>query len=174
MGKKVKIPFAPQYGGFGETAQSAPAAVSGSQLGNVLASLNIDPKTIQDQLAAAAASQGSTSYKGPKEYVQTTVPSITSVSKTLDTIAADLLGRKLSQEEKNKYYAMLQTEESKPSSATTTVTTPVGVAKNISKTTGGLDEEQFLIEKLAGTDEARAQKVLNAYTAVNKLFGGLQ
>lgn len=171
MGEKAKIPFAPQYGGFGDAAQSAPAAVSGSQLGNVLSSIGIDQNTLKEIAAAAAASQG---YKGPKKYVQTTVPSITSVSKTLDTIAADLLGRQLSQEEKNKYYAMLQAEENKPSSATTTVTTPVGVAKDISKTTGGLNEEQFLIEKLAGTDEARAQKVLNAYTAVNKLFGGLQ
>lgn len=170
MAGEAKVPFLPQYGGFGSTTQSAPAAASGAQLGDVLSSIGLDSAAIQSQIAAAQAG----TYKGPKKYVQTTVPSITSVSKTLDTIAADLLGRQLSQEEKNKYYAMLQAEENKPSSATTTVTTPVGVAKDISKTTGGLDEEQFLIEKLAGTDEARAQKVLNAYTAVNKLFGGLQ
>lgn len=111
---------------------------------------------------------------GPTTYVQTAIPSATAISKTLDSIAADLLGRQLTQDEKNKYYSMLQAEEKKPGSATTTTVTPVGTGKQVGTTTGGLDEEQFLIQKIAGTDEAKAQKVLNAYTAVSNLFGGLK
>lgn len=166
-----RIPFQPQYGGFTTSA----TASSGGQLSSVLSGI-LDPATIaaiQAQTAASAAG-GSTAYKGPTTYVQTVTPSPTAVNKLLDAISADLLGRQLSQEEKNKYYAMIQAEEKKPGSATTTRNVPYGPGKTVSTTTGGLSEEQFLIEKIAGTDEAKANKVLDAYSAVNKLFGGLR
>lgn len=175
MTEPVKIPFAPAYGGFTQTAtaaKNAPANASGSQLAAELSKVGIDFSSIQAQIAAAGG--GSTAYKGPTTYVQTVTPSPTALSKILDSISADLLGRQLSQEEKNKYYAMIQAEEKKPGSATTTRNVPSGLGKTVATTTGGLSEDQFLIEKIAGTDEAKAQKVLNAYTAVNKLFGGLQ
>lgn len=118
------------------------------------------------------AGSGTGTGKTPTTYESTTITNKTSAAKTLDAIAANLLGRQLSPEEKAKYTAML-TEAQK---AAPTVSTYVPNAGGLTKatTTGGLDTEQFLIEKLAATDEAKAQKVLNAYQAVNKLFGGLQ
>lgn len=111
---------------------------------------------------------------GPMTYTQYSAPSVTAISKTLDAISADLLGRQLSPEEKAKYFAMLQAEEKKPTSASVTKVTPRGTGAQVSTTSGGLDEQQFLIEKLAATDEAKAQKVLNAYDTVSKMLGGLQ
>ena len=111
---------------------------------------------------------------GPMTYTQYSAPSVTAISKTLDAISADLLGRQLSPEEKAKYFAMLQAEEKKPTSASVTKVTPMGTGAQVSRTSGGLDEQQFLIEKLAATDEAKAQKVLNAYDTVSKMLGGLQ
>lgn len=114
---------------------------------------------------------GSGTSSGPSTYKQTYISNELSAAKTLDTIAAELLGRQLSNAEKAKYIKMLQTAQKAAPSVTTTSKSN-GATSSV--TTGGFDTEQFLIEKLAATDEAKAEKVLNAYTAVNKLFGGLQ
>lgn len=171
MAEQAKIPFLPQYGGFTAAANTASA---GSQLGNVLSSIGIDMTGIQAQIAALGLGQAGAKPRLPSTYVQTTIPTESAISKTLDALSSELLGRQLSQEEKNKYYAMLVAEERKPTSATTTKQVPVGETKTIATTTGGLSEEQFLIEKIAGTDEARANKVLDAYGAAMRLFGGLK
>lgn len=117
------------------------------------------------------SSGGAGGASGSSVYKQTYVTDPTSAAKTLDSIAVDLLGRQLTNQEKAKYTSMLQAAQKAAPSVTKTnksgdLTTSV--------TTGGLNQQQFLIEKLAATDEAKAQKVLNAYEAVNKLFGGLQ
>jgi hypothetical protein len=39
------------------------------------------------------------------------------------------------------------------------------------QTTGGLDEGQFLIQEIAGTDEAKANKVFNYYNAFKNALG---
>lgn len=127
-----------------------------------------------DTYLEGLAGSGTGAGGGDSSYQQNTITNPTAAAKALDTIAAELLGRQLSAQEKARYTKMLQAEQMKPSSFTTTnVGTGAGGMKSYT-TTGGLDEEQFLIEKLAATDEAKAQKVLNAYEAVNKLFGGLQ
>lgn len=135
---------------------------------------NRDPFKYAESLQKQGFVSTGTGTAGPMTYTQYATPSATSISKTLDSIAADLLGRQLSQEEKAKYFSMLQAEEKKPKSATVTKVTPTGTGAQTTTTSGGLDEQQFLIEKIAGTDEAKAQKVLNAYEAVTKMFGGLQ
>jgi hypothetical protein len=38
-------------------------------------------------------------------------------------------------------------------------------------TTGGLDETQFLIQQIAGTDEAKANKVFSYYDAFKNAIG---
>ena len=124
-----------------------------------------------DSYLDGIAASGAGGTGGPTTYSQTSVTNATSAARTLDSIAAELLGRQLSSEEKAKYTAMLNAAEMKAPSVTKV--TP-GTGMQTSVTTGGLNEEQFLIEKLAATDEAKAQKVLNAYSAVSKMFGGLQ
>lgn len=120
-----------------------------------------------DNLAEGTGGAG-----GLSVYKQTGITSESAAAGILDKIAADLLGRQLSPQEKARYTKMLQAEQKKPSSAVVTTTTR-GTGSTSAVTTGGLDTEQFLIEKLAATDEAKAQKVLNAYQAVSELFGGL-
>lgn len=133
-----------------------------------LSQVSYDLDSYLDNIASGGAGTG-----GPSVYQQTTISSPSTVAAALDKIAADLLGRQLSANEKAKYTSMLQAEQKKPSSMSTTTTTRSG-GTTTAVGTGGLNAEQFLIEKLAATDEAKAQKVLDAYTAVNKLFGGLQ
>jgi hypothetical protein len=66
---------------------------------------------------------------------------------------------------------MLNAEEKKASSDTVTKYSAAG---DMSTTLGGLDKEQFLIEKISGTDEAKANKVLDAYSALVNMLGGLR
>ena len=131
-----------------------------------LSQVSYDLSTYLDNI-----SQGGSGTGGPTTYKQTYITSPTAAAKTLDSIAADLLGRQLTTAEKAKYTSMLQAAQKAAPSITKTNS---GTGTSSSVTSGGLDQEQFLIEKLAATDEAKAQKVLNAYEAVNKLFGGLQ
>lgn len=92
------------------------------------------------------------------------------VSKTLDDIAQDLLGRKLSDKEKAKYTKRLIAEQKKASSDVVTSYTSGGMAT----TTGGLDEGQFLIEQISQTDEAKANRALKGYDIMLNLLGGLR
>lgn len=123
---------------------------------------------LDSYLADIAGSSGTGINQNRKE---TYISSKTQAAKTLDSIAVELLGRQLSPEEKARYTSMLN----KAQKENPTIIDYSSTGSRPSYTqTGGLDAEQFLIEKLAATDEAKAQKVLNAYEAVNKLFGGLQ
>jgi hypothetical protein len=101
------------------------------------------------------------------------IASPTQAAELLDSISEDLIGRKLSDSEKKKYMAILKAEQKKPSSQEVTVTSGVGDVSS-STTTGGLNERQFLIEKISATDEAKANKVLNAYSTVLNMLGGLR
>lgn len=92
------------------------------------------------------------------------------VSKTLDDIAQDLLGRKLTDKEKAKYAKRLIKEQNKPTSDTVTTYTGSGMAT----TTGGLDEGQFLIEQISQTDEAKANRALKGYDIMLNMLGGLR
>jgi hypothetical protein len=102
------------------------------------------------------------------------IASPTQAAALLDTISEDLIGRKLSDSEKKKYMAILKAEQKKPESAQVTTTTSTGTGTSSSTTQGGLDEQQFLIQQIAGTDEAKANKVLNAYSTVLNMLGGLR
>lgn len=92
------------------------------------------------------------------------------VSKTLDDIAKDLLGRALTDKEKAKYTKRLVQEQRKATSDVVTSYTDGGMAT----TTGGLDESQFLIDQISQTDEAKANRVLQGYDVMLRLLGGLR
>lgn len=122
---------------------------------------------LKQNIPAAAASNK------PSKYVQKNISNATNIAAILDTIANDLLGRQLNAQEKAKYTTMLQAEQNKAASAVVTNTVPSGTTTT-STTTGGLDAQQYLIQKISGTDEAKANKVLTAYDTVTKMFGGLR
>lgn len=86
----------------------------------------------------------------------------------INAVLKDALGRGATKEELKKYTSALQ----KAQKAAPTVTTTVKSGDNVSyTTTGGLDETQFLIQQIAGTDEAKANKVFSYYDAFKNAIG---
>jgi hypothetical protein len=87
----------------------------------------------------------------------------------VDSIIKDTLGRKATAAEIKKYSEMLKSIEGK---AATTTTYGTG-SKQTQTTMAGLNEQQYLIDKISGTDEGKANKVLGFYeTFMNALGGG--
>lgn len=104
----------------------------------------------------------------------TTVTSVTkfkpeAAQQLVDSIIQDTLGRKATAAEVKKYSAMLKKIEGKAASTTT-----YGKGSNQAQTTmAGLDERQYLVDQISGTDEGKANKVLGFYeTFMNALGGG--
>ena len=87
----------------------------------------------------------------------------------VDSIIKDTLGRKATAAEIKKYSAMLKGIEGKAASTTT-----YGKGANQTQTTmAGLNEQQYLVDQISGTDEGKANKVLGFYeTFMNALGGG--
>lgn len=113
---------------------------------------------IQEQIAMGQAGGGTTTRK------ETYISSPTQGTALINNIFQDLLGRKASQQEINKYYKML-TKAQKESPATATY------SDTASTTLGGLDSEQYLLDKIAATDEAKATKVLGFYNTFMNALG---
>ena len=104
----------------------------------------------------------------------TTVTSVTkykpeAAQQLVDSIIKDTLGRKATAAEIKKYSAMLKGIEGKAASTTT-----YGKGANQTQTTmAGLNEQQYLVDQISGTDEGKANKVLGFYeTFMNALGGG--
>lgn len=100
----------------------------------------------------------------------TTTRYITSPSQTkklLDTVAEDLLGRKLTKAERAKYTSMINKEQQAAPSVTTS-------GKGFSTTRGGVDEQAFIEEKIGATAEAKMNSATDAYSIMMEELGGLQ
>jgi hypothetical protein len=97
----------------------------------------------------------------------TYVTSPSQTAKLLDTVAEDLLGRKLTKEEKNKYTKLINAQQKKQPSVTTS-------GKGFSTTRGGIDEQQFVAEQIGATAEAKTNRATDAYTVMMQELGGLQ
>jgi hypothetical protein len=105
--------------------------------------------------------------EGPTTTRQTYITSPTQTAKLLDTIAEDLLGRKLTKAERNKYAALIKAEQlSQPSVQTS--------GKGFVTTRGGVDEEQFITEKIEATSEAKTNRATDAYAILMQELGGLR
>jgi len=104
---------------------------------------------------------------GPTTTKQTYVTSPTQTAKLLNTVAEDLLGRKLTKAEQNKYTKLINAEQKKQPSVNVS-------GKGFSTTRGGVDEEQFITEKIAGTAEAKTNQASDAYTILMQELGGLR
>ena len=80
----------------------------------------------------------------------------------------DLVGRGPTNEELKKYTAnLVAAQKAKPQ--VTQYSTSGGVTT--ATTTPGLDEQQFLIEQISGTDEAKASKVFSFYDVFKQAIG---
>jgi hypothetical protein len=103
----------------------------------------------------------------PTTTKQTYVTSPTQTAKILETVAKDLLGRSLTAAEKAKYQKLINAEQKRQPAVNVS-------GKGFSRTTGGVDEEQFITEKIAGTAEAKTNQASDAYTILMQELGGLR
>ena len=98
---------------------------------------------------------------------QTYITSPSQTAKLLDTVAVDLLERKLTKAEKAKYLKMINAEQKRQPSVQTS-------GKGFNTTRGGIDEGQFITEKLEETAEAKTVRATDAYAIMMQEFGGLR
>jgi hypothetical protein len=103
----------------------------------------------------------------PKTTVQTYVTSASQTAKLLDTVAEDLLGRKLNKAEKKKYTELINQQQKKQPAVQTT-------GKGFVSTRGGVDEGQFIAEKIGATAEAKTNRATTAYEIMLEELGGLR
>jgi len=103
---------------------------------------------------------------GPTTTRQTYVTSASQTAKLLNAVAVDLLERDLTKAEQAKYLKMINAEQRKQPSVQTQ-------GKGFVTTQGGVDEQQFITEKLQATDEAKNVRATDAYTILMKELGGL-
>lgn len=92
----------------------------------------------------------------------------TTAEALVTAVMQDQVGRGPSTAELKKYTQALQ--KAQAAAPTTTVTTG-GPTTSTSQTTGGINEQQFLINEIAGTDEAQAQKVKSFYDVFKQAIG---
>ena len=123
------------------------------------------PVTRYDVLLSSK--QEATATGGPTTTKQTYVTSQTQTAKILETVAQDLLGRSLTKAEKAKYQKLINAEQKRQPAVNVS-------GKGFSTTTGGVDEEQFITEKIAGTAEAKTNQASDAYTILMQELGGLR
>ena len=86
----------------------------------------------------------------------------------INAVLQDALGRGATKDELKKYTSALQKAQ-KASPAVTTYST-AGDVQTVTSTPG-INEEQFLIQQIAGTDEAKANKVFGYYDAFKNALG---
>ena len=120
-----------------------------------------------DVLTSLMEDGGEDTSAGPTTTRQTYVTSPTQTAKLLDTVAQDLLGRNLTKAEKAKYTRLINTEQKRQPSVTVS-------GAGFSTTQGGVDEEQFVTEKLQATGEAKTYRATDAYTVMMQELGGLR
>lgn len=124
--------------------------------------------TIIDYLQQRATEGADTGTTGaPQTTVSTYVTSQSQTAKLLDTVAEDLLGRKLTKAERSKYTRLVNEQQKKQPSVTT-------AGKGFSSTRGGVDEQQFLTEQIGATAEAKTNRATDAYAIMMQELGGLR
>ena len=125
----------------------------------------IDPFSYLEQIGMEGADTGASG--APKTTVTTYVTSPSQTAKLLDTVAQDLLGRKLTKAEKDKYTKLVNAQQKKQPSVTTS-------GQGFSSTRGGVDEQQFVTEQIGATAEAKTNRATDAYSVMMQELGGLQ
>jgi hypothetical protein len=118
-------------------------------------------------ILASLRADGGDGTTGPTTTRQTYITSPTQTAKILDTVAQDLLGRNLTKAEKAKYTSLINAEQKRQPATNVS-------GQGYSTTTGGVDEEQLLKEKLAATGEAKTYRATDAYTVMMQELGGLR
>lgn len=99
------------------------------------------------------------------DFERKTIYDPTQAAAVINTVYSDLLGRQASEKELAKYTKALQkAQASNPLKYTDTA--GAGYTQQ-----GGLDPQQFLIQQISGTDEAKANRVMGYYDTFKSLIG---
>ena len=126
----------------------------------------ISPMAYLEQIGMEGADTG-VGGGGPKTTTQTYITSPSQTAKLIDTVAQDLLGRKLTKEEKKKYTQLINQQQKKQPSVNTS-------GQGFSTTRGGVDETQFITEQIGATAEAKTNRATDAYAIMMQELGGLR
>jgi hypothetical protein len=126
----------------------------------------VSPTSYLEQIGMEGAGDV-TGTGGPKTTVQTYVTSPSQTAKLLNTVAEDLLGRKLTKAEQSKYTKLINAQQKKQPSVTTS-------GQGFSSTRGGVDEAQFITEQIGATAEAKTNRATDAYSIMMQELGGLR
>lgn len=109
-------------------------------------------------------SLGTGGDRGPSRMEYPTVLSRQDVSELLNSVKQDLTGYGATEDEVDFYYEKIRKKSlKKPTVVTQT--------EGRSTTERGFNPQQFLVEKIAGTDAAKERKVLDAYDAFAQVMG---
>ena len=130
--------------------------------------LNTQKFDITSYLKDVADTKAGMGSKGPSIRKDIRIDNETTARTLINTVLQDALGRGATKEELEKYTSALQKAQ-KASPTVTTYSTAGDV--QTSTTTPGLDAQQFLIQQIAGTDEAKANKVFGYYDAFKNALG---
>jgi len=131
-----------------------------------LAQTKIDLDTfLKDAAKSGAGAGGPSVVRRRTEYRPETIDSIISAA------FQDLAGRGPTEEELKKYRSMAGKELAKPSSMGQTTYTNVNGTVQEQVTKEAFDPKEFLYSQIAGTNEARANKVFGFYNAFKKALG---
>ncbi len=125
----------------------------------------VEPLDYLQQIGMEGAETGTTGTSRTVASTYVTSPSQT--AKLLNTVAEDLLGRKLTKAEQNKYTKLINAQQKKQPSVTTS-------GQGFSTTRGGIDEQQFVAEQIGATAEAKTNRATDAYTVMMQELGGLR
>jgi hypothetical protein len=128
---------------------------------------SIDRSAFLVESIGEAGSGGSGGSGGPSTTVQRRISTELEGRTVINKIFEDLLGRGPTKAEFDKYYTqMTARQKAKPQ-----VTTYSGGSTNAITQTGGPDVEEFLFQRIAGTDEAKSRKVFGFYDIFKQALG---
>jgi hypothetical protein len=120
---------------------------------------------LQETIALGGTGTGT----GPSTVTSVTNYTPESAKELITSIIQDTLGRKATDAEVKKYTQTLKSIQSKAS----TVTQYSGTGTNQKQTvTPGINEKQYLVDQISGTDEGKANKVLGFYETFMNALGG--
>lgn len=129
----------------------------------------VNPMDRNTFLAQPADTGTGTGTGGPSTVKNVTVYTPESAKILIEAVIRDSLGRNATAAEIKKYTATLKSIQGKATSVTK-YSTSGGV--QTTRTTPGISEQQYLLDQVAGTDEAKANKVLGFYDTFMNALGG--
>jgi hypothetical protein len=132
------------------------------------ASINLISPISRDDFFAQLEPVSTGASGGPTTVTNVTKYTAESAKALVDSIIQDTLGRKATAAEIKKYTQTLKSIEGKAS----TVTKYSGSgASQTQVTTPGINEKQYLVDQISGTDEGKANKVLGFYETFMNALG---